>query len=165
MKKIFLLEDDFSLNESIKEMLEESGFVVDTFYNGQKAFDNIFGNYMLYIFDINVPNIDGITLLEKVKSMNPSAKVIIISARVYEYIVLSDILSYCENKEEILKSHYKALENSGNIIILEKISNNNKDEVLELLENSGFQAGNCIELFDDVLIFTAKKMHNWDNGL
>ena len=25
------------------------------------------------------------------------------SARVYEYIVLSDILSYCENKEEILK--------------------------------------------------------------
>ena len=82
MKKIFLLEDDFSLNESIKEMLEESGFVVDAFYNGQKAFDNIFGNYMLYIFDINVPNIDGITLLEKVKSMNPSAKVIMISANI-----------------------------------------------------------------------------------
>ena len=82
MKKIFLLEDDFSLNESIKEMLEESGFVVDAFYNGQKAFDNIFGNYMLYIFDINVPNVDGITLLEKVKSMNPSAKVIIISANI-----------------------------------------------------------------------------------
>ena len=82
MKKIFLLEDDFSLNESIKEMLEESGFVVDTFYNGQKAFENILGDYALYIFDINVPNIDGITLLEKVKSMNPSAKVIIISANI-----------------------------------------------------------------------------------
>ena len=82
MKKIFLLEDDFSLNESIKEMLEESGFVVDTFYNGQKAFDNILGDYALYILDINVPNIDGITLLEKVKSMNPSAKVIIISANI-----------------------------------------------------------------------------------
>ena len=63
MKKIFLLEDDFSLNESIKEMLEESGFVVDTFYNGQKAFENILGDYALYILDINVPNIDGITLL------------------------------------------------------------------------------------------------------
>ena len=82
MKKIFLLEDDFSLNESIKEMLEESGFVVDTFYNGQKAFENILGDYALYILDINVPNIDGITLLEKVKSMNPSAKVIIISANI-----------------------------------------------------------------------------------
>ena len=87
------------------------------------------------------------------------------TAREYEYIVLGDIISYCSDKIPILKLMYKALENSGNIIILEKISNNNKDEVLELLENSGFQAGNCIELFDDVLIFTAKKMHNWDNGL
>ena len=41
MKKIFLLEDDFSLNESIKDMLESDGFIVDTFYNGQKAFDNL----------------------------------------------------------------------------------------------------------------------------
>ncbi len=82
MKKIFLLEDDFSLNESIKEMLEDTGFTVDTFYNGQKAFDNILGNYMLYIFDINVPYIDGLTLLEKIKSINPNAKVIIISANI-----------------------------------------------------------------------------------
>ncbi|MCT7578188.1 response regulator transcription factor [Aliarcobacter butzleri] len=80
MKKIFLLEDDFSLNETIKGMLEKNGFIVDTFYNGQKAFDNILGEYILYIFDINVPHIDGITILEKVKSINPNAKVIIISA-------------------------------------------------------------------------------------
>lgn len=82
MKKIFLLEDDFSLNETIKGMLEKNGFVVDTFYNGQKAFDNILGDYILYIFDINVPYIDGITILEKVKSINPNAKVIIISANI-----------------------------------------------------------------------------------
>ncbi|MCG3669681.1 hypothetical protein [Aliarcobacter butzleri] len=87
------------------------------------------------------------------------------SARVYEYIVLSDILSYCENKEEILKSHYKALENSGNIIILEKISNDNRYEILDMLEEIGFQAPNAIELFNEVLIFTAKKMHHWGYGL
>jgi len=87
------------------------------------------------------------------------------SAREYEYIVLSDVLSYCKNQEEILKSLYKALENSGNIIILEKIINDNKYEILEMLENVGFQAPNAIELFDDILIFTAKKMHHWDNGL
>ena len=56
----------------------------------------------------------------------------------------------------ILKLMYKALENSGNIIILEKISNDNRYELLDLLENVGFQAPNCIELFDDVYIFTAK---------
>ena len=87
------------------------------------------------------------------------------TAREFEYVVLGDILSFCKNQETILKLMYKALENSGNIIILEKISNDNKYELLDLLENIGFQAPNCIELFDDVYIFTAKKMHHWDNGL
>ena len=87
------------------------------------------------------------------------------TAREFEYVVLGDILSFCKNQETILKLMYKALENSGNIIILEKISNDNRYELLDLLENIGFQAPNCIELFDDVYIFTAKKMHHWDNGL
>ncbi|MDD2886226.1 MAG: hypothetical protein PHY66_00380 [Aliarcobacter sp.] len=87
------------------------------------------------------------------------------TAREYEYIVLGNIFSYCADQETILKLMYKALENSGNIIILEKISNDNRYELLDLLENVGFQAPNCIELFDDTYIFTAKKMHHWDNGL
>ena len=87
------------------------------------------------------------------------------TAREYEYIVLGNILTYCSNQEAILKLMYKAIENSGNIIILEKISNDNRYELLDLLENIGFQAPNCIELFDDTYIFTAKKMHHWANGL
>ena len=79
------------------------------------------------------------------------------SAREYEYVVLGNILSFCPNQEMILKLMYKSLENSGNIIILEKIENDNRYELLDLLENIGFQAPNCIELFDDVYIFTAKK--------
>lgn len=82
MKKIFLLEDDYSLNETIKLMLDKIGFTVDSFYNGEKAFDNIIDEYALYILDINVPNIDGLTILEKIKSVNPNAKVIIISANI-----------------------------------------------------------------------------------
>ncbi|WP_121627638.1 hypothetical protein [Poseidonibacter antarcticus] len=87
------------------------------------------------------------------------------TAREYEYVVLGNILTSCPNKEKILKIMYKALENSGNIIILEKIENNNRYEILDLLEEIGFQAPNCIELFDDTYIYTAKKMHHWDNGL
>ena len=87
------------------------------------------------------------------------------TAREYEYVVLGNILTYCSDQEAILKLMYKAIENSVNIIILEKISNDNRYELLDLLENIGFQAPNCIELFDDTYIFTAKKMHHWDNGL
>ena len=87
------------------------------------------------------------------------------TAREYEYIVLGDILSYCPNKDKILKLMYKAIENSGNIIILEKKSNNNQEEILSLLDTLGFMASNTIDLFEDYHIFTAKKMHHWGNGL
>ena len=50
--KIFLLEDDFSLNESIKDMLESENFIVDSFYDGKVALDNISGDYELFILDI-----------------------------------------------------------------------------------------------------------------
>jgi len=87
------------------------------------------------------------------------------TAREYEYVILGDILSYCPNKDKILKLMYKAIENSGNIIILEKKTNDNLYELLELIENTGFQAVNNIDLFDEYNTITAKKMHHWDNGL
>lgn len=45
--KIFLLEDDFSLNESIKELLEAENFIVDSFYDGEIALDNLISNYLV----------------------------------------------------------------------------------------------------------------------
>lgn len=87
------------------------------------------------------------------------------TAREYEYLILGDILSHCPNKDKILKLMYKAIENSGNIIILERKSNNNKDEILSLLDDLGFMASNSIDLFEEFYIFTAKKMHHWGNGL
>ena len=80
--KIFLLEDDCSLNDSIKEILESEKFVVVSFDDGLKAYENISTYYDLYIFDINVPNVDGLFLLEHIKKINQNSKVIIISANI-----------------------------------------------------------------------------------
>lgn len=81
--KIFLLEDDYSLNEAIKEILELENHIVDNFYDGEIAFDNILNNkYDLYILDVNVPNIDGLEVLEKIKSISLNLNVIIISANI-----------------------------------------------------------------------------------
>ena len=80
--KIFLLEDDCSLNDSIKEILESEKFVVDSFDDGLKAYENISTYYDLYIFDINVSNVDGLFLLEHIKKINQNSKVIIISANI-----------------------------------------------------------------------------------
>lgn len=58
--------------------------------------------------------------LEYINFINESSAKLKAVARKYEYILLCDILFYCENKNTILKLMYKALENSANIIILEK---------------------------------------------
>ncbi len=93
------------------------------------------------------------------KSLRLSAK-----ARDYEYIILGDILDSCENKMQLLKMYYKALENSANIIVLTKKSNNSVDEIKSLLDQSYFQAVNDTDIFDDYIIVTGKKMHMWGNG-
>ena len=80
--KIFLLEDDFALNSSIKEMLEDENYRVFSFYDGEKAIENISNNYSLFILDINVPNINGLEILKYIKSINTNANILIISANI-----------------------------------------------------------------------------------
>lgn len=80
--KIFLLEDDYSLNEAIKEIIESQKHTVNNFYDGEIAFDNISNEYDLYILDINVPNLKGLELLKRIKIVNAKTKVIIISANI-----------------------------------------------------------------------------------
>ncbi len=86
-------------------------------------------------------------------------------ARDYEYIILGDILNSCENKIQLLKMYYKALENSANIIVLTKKTNNSVEEIKSLLDQTYFQAINDIDIFDDYTIITGKKLHMWGNGL
>ncbi|WP_320035843.1 hypothetical protein [Halarcobacter sp.] len=85
--------------------------------------------------------------------------------REFEYIVLGDIINKYEKKELLLQKCYRALENSANIIILENKTNNNLDEIRELLDKTSFVAINSIELFDNYELITAKKLHMWGSGL
>ena len=63
--KILFLEDDVNLNETVTEFLEESGYEVDSVYDGDEAQDKIYENsYDLFLFDVNVPGINGFELLK-----------------------------------------------------------------------------------------------------
>jgi DNA-binding response OmpR family regulator len=80
--KIFLLEDDYSLNEAIKEIIELENHTVDNFYDGEIAFNNISNDYDLYVLDVNTPNINGLELLKTIKYTNSKTKVVMISANI-----------------------------------------------------------------------------------
>ncbi len=81
--KILLLEDEIMLNESICEYLESMGHEIETYFDGLEAYDSIQNSsYDLLILDINVPSIDGLSLLEKIHSLKIHVPTIYISALV-----------------------------------------------------------------------------------
>ncbi len=148
--KIFLLEDDYSLNEAIKEILELENHTVDNFYDGEIAFNNILNNnYDLYILDINVPNIDGLEVLEKIKSISLNLNVIIISANINIDLIkkayslgCDDYLKKPFDLEELVLKINRYANKPNNINLTENISFNIsnkqlyfKNEKIELTKN------------------------------
>jgi len=82
-KNILLLEDDIALAETLKELLQESGYGVDMVHNANDAIDASYEtNYSLYIFDINVPDMNGLELLESLRKADDKTPAIFISALV-----------------------------------------------------------------------------------
>jgi len=81
MPKILLLEDDNVLSSTLIEILKDAGYEVDLAKDGIEAAEFSFDNsYDLYIFDINVPGIGGLELLEDLRNSGDDTPTIYISA-------------------------------------------------------------------------------------
>jgi DNA-binding response OmpR family regulator len=81
--KILLLEDDELLGETIEDMLKSEGYEVVWVTRGNDAVDITYEEkFDLYIFDIGVPDIDGLELLESLREADDTTPAIYISARI-----------------------------------------------------------------------------------
>jgi DNA-binding response OmpR family regulator len=79
--KVLLLEDELMLQSAIKEYLVDTGYEVTVFEDGKEAYDHIHDhNYDLFIFDINTPSIDGLSLLDSLQKEKIYVPTIFISA-------------------------------------------------------------------------------------
>lgn len=66
--KILLLEDDLLFGETLTDLLEEESYEITHVPNGQSALDATFSTkFDIYLLDINVPLIDGVTLLSELR--------------------------------------------------------------------------------------------------
>jgi len=88
-----------------------------------------------------------------------------LTPRNYEYAVLLNSLNICQDKEKFLNVIYHSLENSAQIILIEKKEDSNLTELLELLDVANFRAINDINIIDGYYLVTAKKLHMWGAGL
>ncbi|MGB6327798.1 MAG: response regulator transcription factor [Halarcobacter sp.] len=78
--KVLVLEDNERLCNLIKQALSKSGYMVDTTNDGAEALQMIANGYSCFILDINVPSMDGISILEAVRMYHKDVPAIIISS-------------------------------------------------------------------------------------
>jgi DNA-binding response OmpR family regulator len=82
-KRVLLVDDEPDLNLTIKIILEDNGFKVDSFTDPLLAFENFkeeAGSYDLVILDIKMPNMNGFELYRQIKKIDDKAKVCFLSA-------------------------------------------------------------------------------------
>ena len=98
MYSILLLEDDLLFASSIEDFLVCEGFCVDIAKDGEEVFDFTFHkNYDLYIFDINVPKINGLELLEQLRTSGDNTPSIFLTSYKDKDTLQTAFLNGCDD--------------------------------------------------------------------
>ncbi|HHS93113.1 MAG TPA: response regulator, partial [Campylobacterales bacterium] len=80
---ILLMEDEEDLGETLQEVLEDEGYSVHWVKDGAEASNLSFKQtFDLYVFDINVPELNGLELLESLRHAEDITPTIFISAMI-----------------------------------------------------------------------------------
>jgi len=81
VKKILLVDDEPDVLYTIKNILEDNGFQVDTFNDPIISLKSYASNYYnLVILDIKMPKMDGFELYTKIKEKDPKVKICFFTA-------------------------------------------------------------------------------------
>lgn len=80
--KILIVEDEISMLKALKKGLIKQGYAIDCAEDGEQALELYYSNvYDLVVLDLNLPKIDGIDVLNEIRSENKEISVLILSAR------------------------------------------------------------------------------------
>lgn len=80
--RILVVEDDSKIAEFIQKGLKSSGFIIDHAVTGTQGLEMAFEQvYDTMVVDIMLPELDGISLIKKIREKKNNTPVIILSAR------------------------------------------------------------------------------------
>lgn len=151
MLKILIAEDNYeyleNLFNNINDNITKGIKIVQICNDGEKALNYIMNKEIdVILLDLNIPKVNGIEILEKMKENNIKSKIIIISG---ETNLIVEIISRKLSVNQILVKpfHLEELINSLNDIISDLFEGeddikNNGNKVLELLNEFNFNKSN-----------------------
>jgi DNA-binding response OmpR family regulator len=114
-KRVLLVDDEPDHNLTLKMVLEENGFKVDSFTDPLLALRNFKEQdsmYELLILDIKMPEMNGFELYRQIKKIDDKVKVCFLTASEMDYGVYTDIVNSLDpeyfirkpiNNEELVK--------------------------------------------------------------
>ena len=80
-KNILVVDDELDVIYTIKNMLEDNGFQIDSFNDPLTALKSYRSNfYDLVILDIKMPKMDGFELYIKIREKDPRVKICFLTA-------------------------------------------------------------------------------------
>ncbi|MEO0096936.1 MAG: ATP-binding protein [candidate division WOR-3 bacterium] len=134
--KILIVDDDLLFSQSLKEILNSRGYLVDTTQTAQETLEKLSENYDIFLIDINLPDKTGLELIEEIKnkikpppliivltgfsSLTTAKKAIALKADAYLekpinpdrlFILLAQLLKEKKKIDESLRSFYEIIEN------------------------------------------------------
>jgi DNA-binding response OmpR family regulator len=79
--RLLLVEDDESIGRSLTRTLEGQGYVVDWAHTGAAATDLLRDDTALVLLDLGLPDVDGVTVCERLRDRSPELDIVIVTAR------------------------------------------------------------------------------------
>ena len=150
--RVLILEDDLLLGESLVDLLEDANMEVTHATNGQIALDTIYNeNFDLYLLDINVPLINGVTLLKELRNANDNTPTIFLTSHKEKEMMKNGFIS---GADDFMTKPFDSDELLLRIKALLKRSNKNNTKCINLLCHDEFHKS---ILYDGVELELAKK--------
>ena len=133
MIRVLIVDDEYQLLEAFKKKLSKEGMEVFTASNGQEAITIIKQETLdIGLFDIKLPDTDGVELLEKLREIQPTAEVIMLtgyasvdtairSMKLGAYDYLTKPVKLSELHTVILKAYEKKQLKDKTIVLEEQL--------------------------------------------
>ncbi len=82
MNAVLLVDDERDFADLLAERLQARGFTVQTAYDGEEALRLVAGHELdVAVLDVNLPGIDGLSLLRELKKLKPQAEALMLTGQ------------------------------------------------------------------------------------